>query len=369
MPKLFEKTVIKSMELGNRFVRSATWEGMAETDGSCTQKLIDVTTDLAKGGVGLIITGHAYVKLEGKAGPWQISVHSDEMIPSLQRMTSAVHEAGGKIALQISHAGCYAFVPETNTEAVGPSPGIPDTTPPCRELTKEEISDICAAFGKAAARAKSAGFDAIQIHAAHGYLLSQFLSPFFNRRTDNYGGSVENRSRIVLEVFRTIRQTVGKEYPILIKLNSQDFVQGGGLSVDDMLTVSSLLEKEGIDAIEMSGGTIYLSGEYSAMRNTVATEPNQELYYRDAAARFKKTLSTPLMLVGGARSLEVAEQAVAEGFADYISLCRPLMREPGLIGRWRSGDTRKSACLSENACLGALMKGKGLQCVIKKGEL
>lgn len=368
MLKLFKKTTIKSMELANRFVRSATWEGMAEADGSCSQALIDVMIGLAEGGVGLIITGHAYVSPEGQAGPWQIGVHSDDMLPGLTRMAAAVHRAGGKIALQLAHAGCYGFVSGTGIEAVGPSLKVNEKMPSCRELTPEEISEICAAFGRAAGRAKAAGFDAVQIHSAHGYLLSEFLSPFFNRRKDGYGGSVENRARIVLKVFRNIRREVGDDFPVLIKLNSQDFIDGG-LTVDDMLAVASMLEKEGIDAVEMSGGTIYASGEFSAIRTGSLAKPEQEVYYRDAALRFKAQLSVPLMLVGGIRSLGVAEALVAEGVADYISLCRPLIREPGLINRWRSGDLRKSSCLSENACFGPLMRGEGLKCPVKKDEL
>jgi 2,4-dienoyl-CoA reductase-like NADH-dependent reductase (Old Yellow Enzyme family) len=368
MSKLFEKTVIKSLELANRFVRSATWEGMAGTDGSCTQPLIDLTAQLAEGGVGLIITGHAFVSPEGQAGPWQIGVQSDGMLPGLTAMADAVHRAGGKIALQIAHAGCYGFASGTGLEAVGPSCGIPETTPSCRELTREEISVICAAFGRAAGRAKAAGFDAVQIHAAHGYLLSEFLSPFFNRRGDEYGGSVENRARIVLEVLKSVRDAAGDDYPVLIKLNSQDFIDGG-LTVDDMLVVAALLEKWGVDAIEMSGGTIYASGEFSAIRTGVLANPEEEVYYRDAALRFKREISVPLMLVGGIRSLDVAEALVDEGVADYVSLCRPLIREPGLVNRWRSGDRRRVGCLSENACFGPLMKGEGLVCPVKKGEV
>lgn len=367
MSKLFEKTVIKSLELANRFVRSATWEGMAGADGSCSQPLIDLTAALAAGGVGLIITGHAYVSPEGQAGPWQIGVQSDGMLPGLTAMADAVHRHGGKIALQIAHAGCYGFASGTGLEAVGPSCGIPEKTPSCRELTQEEIAAICTAFGKAAGRAKVAGFDAVQIHAAHGYLLSEFLSPFFNRRTDRYGGSVENRARIVLEVLKRVRDAVGDDYPVLIKLNSQDFIDGG-LSVDDMLMVAALLEKAGVDAIEMSGGTIYASGEFSAIRTGVLAKP-EEVYYRDAALGFKRQLSVPLMLVGGIRSLDVAEALVEEGVADYVSLCRPLIREPGLVNRWRSGDRRRAGCLSENACFGPLMKGEGLGCPVKRGEL
>ena len=368
MAKLFETTAIKSMKLANRFVRSATWEGMAGTDGSCSQGLIDVTAGLAEGGVGLIITGHAFVSPEGQAGPWQTGVHSDAMLPGLGSMTAAVHRSGGKVALQLAHAGCYGFASGTGIEAVGPSAGIAGKTPPCRELTPDEILNVCAAFGRGAGRAKAAGFDAVQIHAAHGYLLSEFLSPFFNRRTDGYGGSIGNRARIVLEVLHSVRTAVGEGYPVVIKLNSQDFIDGG-LSVEDMLAVAALLEQGGIDAVEMSGGTIYASGQYSAVRAGFLATPQQEVYYRDAALRFKERIAVPLMLVGGIRSLEVAEALFDDGIADYISISRPLIREPGLINRWRAGDRRRAGCLSENHCFGPLMRGEGLGCPVRKGEL
>jgi 2,4-dienoyl-CoA reductase-like NADH-dependent reductase (Old Yellow Enzyme family) len=365
MPKLFEQTIINNLVLNNRFVRSATWEGMAEVDGTCPVQLIDLLVHLAEGSVGLIITGHAYVSPEGQAGPWQMGVHNDEMLPGLARMTAAVHSAGGKIVMQLAHAGCYSAVQITGQEPLGPSVSDSGKIPRCREVTTEEIRRVCEAFGRGAARAKAAGFDGVQIHAAHGYLLSEFLSPFFNRRTDEYGGCVENRARIVLDVLRSVRAAVGGDYPVLIKLNSEDFIDGG-LSVDEMLCVAELLEKAGIDAVEMSGGTIYASGQYSSIRQGDPAVPEKEVYYRDAAVRFKEKIGVPLILVGGIRSLEVAEGLVDGGVADYISLSRPLIREPGLVRRWRDGDRRRAACLSENACFGPLLKGEGLFCALDR---
>ncbi len=149
----------------------------------------------------------------------------------------------------------------------------------------------------------------MQIHAAHGYLLSQFLSPFFNKRKDEYGGSIENRARIVLETLQSVRRAVGEEYPVLIKINSEDFVDDG-LTVDEMLYVAAQLERGGIDAIEMSGGTVYASGAYSAIRTGAFDTPEKEVFYREAAARYKEKIGVPLMLVGGIRSFEVAEKLV-----------------------------------------------------------
>jgi len=365
MSALFTETHIKSLKLTNRFLRSATWEGMADSDGSCPSPLCDIMVQLAVGGVGLIITGHAYVSQEGQAGPWQIGIHRDEMVPGLTRMADAVHGAGGKIAVQLAHAGCYAYTGITGREAMGPSGVEAENVPPSRVMSKEDIRSVVTAFGKAAARAKQAGFDGVQVHAAHGYLLSEFLSPFFNRRTDQYGGPVENRARLLLEVLHSVRKAVGKDYPVMVKLNSEDFITGG-LTVDDMLRVAELLQEAGVDAIELSGGTIFASGRFSAIRQGDPDTPDKEVYYRLAAERFKQRVSVPLMLVGGIRSFAVAEELVGSGTADYISLCRPLIREPGLINRWRNGDRQRTTCLSDNSCFGPLRKGEGLFCPLDR---
>jgi 2,4-dienoyl-CoA reductase-like NADH-dependent reductase (Old Yellow Enzyme family) len=364
MGELFETTQIKGMNLANRFVRSATWEGMADENGFCTPKLADLMKRYAEGGVGLIITGLAFVTREGQAAPWQIGAAGDAYLPGLKEMTDAVHQAKGKIALQIAHGGCYSATQLTGREALAPSTNETDAFPKCREITLAEIGQVVAAFGESAALAKKAGFDGVQIHAAHGYLLSQFLSPFFNKRTDPYGGSIENRARIVLETLQSVRHAVGEDYPVLIKINSEDFV-AGGLTVDEMLYVAAELERGGIDAIEMSGGTVYASGAFSAIRIGAINTPEKEVYYREAAARYKSTISVPLLLVGGIRSLEVAEKLVTDGLTDYISLSRPLIREPALINRWKGGDLKKARCVSDNQCFAPAMKGDGLYCVIE----
>ena len=182
MARLFETTAINTMNLENRFVRSATWEGMAGEDGSCTPRLIDLMVELAKGGVGLIISSHTYVSREGQAGPWQLGIYSDELIPNLREMTEAVHKQGGKIVLQLAHAGCRADFNLTGIQPLGPSLKEKESGPLCREMTQEEIRQTIEAFAKGATRAQKIGFDGVQIHAAHGFLLSQFLSPFYNKR-------------------------------------------------------------------------------------------------------------------------------------------------------------------------------------------
>jgi 2,4-dienoyl-CoA reductase-like NADH-dependent reductase (Old Yellow Enzyme family) len=233
-------------------------------------------------------------------------------------------------------------------------------------MLPEEIRRVVDAFGKSAVRAEKAGFDGVQIHAAHGYLLSQFLSPFFNKRSDAYGGSLENRLRIVLEVFQGIKGQVGADFPVMIKMNAQDFLEGG-LSMDEALNAATVLAEVGIDAIELSGGTPY-SGKRTPVRTGKLESPDDEVFYLHEAGAYKKRVTAPLMLVGGIRSFEVAERLVDEGTTDYVSLCRPLIREPDLIQRWKSGDLRKSACISDNGCFKPGRAGEGIYCVVEKRE-
>jgi 2,4-dienoyl-CoA reductase-like NADH-dependent reductase (Old Yellow Enzyme family) len=364
MPMLFETTTIKSMSLTNRFVRSATWEGMAEEDGSCSRKLTDLMVQFAKGGVGLIITSHTYVSREGRARPRQLGIYSDKLVLGLAAMAKAVHNAGGKIAVQLAHAGCHADPDLTGRMPLGPSSMQGEGMPECLEMTGDDLRMVAESFGKAAARAQEAGIDGVQIHAAHGYLLSEFLSPFYNRRNDQYGGNVEKRSRLLLEVAHNIRDKVGDRFPVMVKMNSEDFVTGG-LSVEEMLEVASILESAGIDAIELSGGTPY-SGDYGSVRPGRLDTEKMEVYYLEAAKKFKERVRVPLMLVGGIRSHEVAERMVREGITDYVSLSRPFIREPDLVNRWRSGDTAKARCLSDNLCYEQVKAGEGLYCVVEK---
>jgi len=365
MTTLFTPSEINGMTISNRFVRSATWSGMAADDGACTPQLVDLMVNLAKGGVGLIITGHAYVRQDGQAGPWQLGIYKDELIPGLKTIAQAVHESGGKIILQLAHAGFYAQSALTRQTPLAPSNIDGLSKKPRKEMRIQDIKEMINSFGEAARRAKNAGFDGVQIHSAHGYLLSQFLSPFFNRRIDEYGGTTQNRARVLLETLHTIRNIVGRDYPILVKLNSQDFIENG-LKLDDSVSVAVMLSEGGIDGIELSGGLL-TSPKFSPSRRGI-TSKNKEAYFRDEARSFKEEINVPLILVGGIRSYNVAGQLIDEGVADYISMCRPFIREPDLINRWRAGDLRKAACISDNKCFSPAMAGEGIYCVTEKKE-
>lgn len=361
MPELFETTVINGMTLRNRFVRSATWLGAANPDGSCTQKLIDATSESARHGIGLVITGYGYVTADGQAAPFQFAANSDENIPDLTRLAGAVHEAGAPVALQIMHGGLMSIEHLTHCEVVGPSPCSVNGEQMGREMTSEEIDRVVAAFGEAAERAKTAGFDAVQIHAAHGFLLGQFLSPYFNRRSDDYGGPLEARARILLEAVRAVREGVGPDYPVLVKINATDSLEGG-VDSEQMVPTCVLLEQAGVDAIEISGGTMlaYYTNTYAGF---FAPPFKEGTYYENAARKYREQVKLPLMLVGGIRTYQQSEALVKEGVADYVSLSRSLVRQPDLIERWQAGERVDSQCVSDNACLVAGIKGHHVHCV------
>ena len=368
---LFERTAIRGMELPNRFVRSATWEGMADEEGRPTPELVRLYVELARGGVGLIVSGHAFVVPEGKAGHGQLGAHDDALIPALRQFVEPVHEAGGKIALQLAHGGLWSIAGAGSGWAAGagagcapqpPGPSVRQTDSGAagREMTIAEITAVTAAFAAGARRAQEAGFDAVQIHAAHGYLLSEFLSPLFNKRTDGYGGPVAGRTRFAVEVAAAVRAVVGPDFPMLVKVNSEDFVAGGG-TVADMLESAAFLVQAGVDAIELSGGTS-LSGDLGPLRTRAGMPQDREAYYEPACIMLKQKVSVPVILVGGIRTFEAAERLVAQGHADYVALSRPLICEPDLIARWQRGDRAPSMCRSDNRCFYKGLKREGVYC-------
>ena len=364
MKKLFDKTKINQMELKNRFVRSATWEGLANPDGSCSEKIAHMMLELAEGQIGLIITSHAYVNQCGQGSIRQLGIYNDRFISSFKEMVEKVHKEGSKIVLQITHAGARALDQLKNCEPFGPSSLKIKDVLSCREITTSEILKITEDFKMAAVRAKKAGFDGVQIHGAHGYLLNQFLSPFFNKRKDEYGGSMRNRARLILEILQAIRSELGRQFTVLIKLNSDDFIEGG-FTPEEMVQVAALLELAGIDAIELSGGMSLSVSKHSFSRIAKNDTKGEEIYYGDAAKLYKEKISVPLILVGGIRSYEVAKELLEKDLADYISLCRPLIREPDLIKRWQKGDIKRATCISCNKCFVPTRAGEGIYCVVE----
>ena len=355
MNTLFEPVKLGTLTLRNRFVRSATWEAMATPAGEVTPKLVDTIGALARGGVGLIISSHAYVSPEGQAGPGQIGVHTDAMLPGLKRMAAAAHEHGAKMVLQLAHAGYLAVESLTGRKPLAVSTAVRLDEAERKELDEAGIRRIVQAYADAAARAMEAGYDGVQIHAAHGYLFSQFLSPLFNRRSDDYGGSTANRARVIVETLKAVRRVVGDTTPILAKVNGRDCAEGG-LEAADAVAAAVLMEGAGLDAIEISSGMSKFAKSGSA--RLAITSAEKEAYNREDATLFKRRLKIPVMLVGGLRSLEVAERLVTERACDFISMSRPFIREPGLVRDFRLGRLSKSACISCNKCFNP----RGISC-------
>ena len=363
---LFQPTILNQTKLKNRFICSSTWLGRANHDGSSSPMLINSISGVSKNEIGLYISEMSFVSTNGQCANNQLGVYSDKLLPGLRQLAEEVHRFETPVVMQLVHGGLFSMPVLTGEEPMGPSVLEKADGKIGREMTKEEIKETINSFRDAAVRAQKAGFDGVQVHAAHGWLLSQFLSPFFNKRTDEYGGSFENRARIVLEIVRKIREATGKQFLLLIKINSDDNLPGG-FGMEEMLQVSTLLEEANVDAIEISGGTIaaLLTGD---INNSFSPATRPPVYYREAAKAFKEKIKIPLILVGGIRSFETADELVKTGTADFISLCRPLIREPDLIKRWKSGDLRPSECISDSACFQPGMEGKGVYCVHIKNE-
>jgi len=365
MKTLFDQTTINGMSMKNRLVRSATWEGMCDPDGKPGQKLIGLYRELARGGVGLIITGYTFVSPEGKQLPGKMGIHSDYFADVMQNMTRAVHDEGGRICVQLVHAGGQTDTANAGRQPLAPSAVAVEQYPEVPvEMTREDIVRVINAFAEGARRAQKWGFDGVQLHGAHGYLINQFLSPLTNRRQDEFGGAIENRCHFLLETYQAVRSAVGSNFPVMIKLNGSDNL-AGGLTPEDAVAAATALDKMGIDCIETSGGPP-ASGDLSPIRTKI-NSPEKEGYNLSLARTIKAEVNCPVMTVGGFRSFEVADTAVRES-VDYISMARPFIREPGLANRWKAGDTLPARCISCNKCFTPGLKEGGIYCVVEKKE-
>lgn len=340
---LFNPIKIGNLEIRNRFFRSATCDGMAGENGVVTDKQLELFRELSEGGIGLIVTGHMYVHASGNASTGMIAIDRDEMVEGLSKVAQAIKSGGAKAIVQINHGGGNARVLFEKTEVVAPSALRHGKGPTPRALTADEVEDLISAFADAARRGKEAGFDGVQIHAAHGYLVSQFLSPITNQRDDAYGGSFENRCRFLKRIIEESRKAVGDDYPLMVKLGSYDGEEGG-MTREEGAQVGVMLQELGIDALEISGG---VGANSTRMRIRRA---EQEAYFREEIALFREKLSIPLIMVGGMRSTEVMESVLSEELTDMVSLCRPFIREPDLVNRLESGASEKALCISCNRC-------------------
>lgn len=387
MPQVFQPTNLGSLELKNRLIHSATFECMAEENGAVSDPLVKRYVNLAKGEVGLIIPGFLYVHSRGKAFAGQMGIYDDHLIPGLTRLVNAVHEADGLIAFQLSHGGRQCPKKVTGKPPLAPHGFGRDPTSMNKPVaaTEEDIKEVIISFIRAAKRAFDAGADAIQLHCAHGFLLNEFLSPFFNRRNDQWGGSPENNFRLLRQIILGIQKTVGQDRIVMVKMNTDDFTPKEGITPDLAAQYSSWLADLGVAALELSSGTYYT---FHTVRGDIPTDDLaralpwwmrpmaksiikkhkyscrfQKLYHLPAAEKIKPVVGNmPLILVGGVRTLGEMEQVLSGLKADFLSMSRPFIREPFLVKRMIQGKTTKASCISCNKCFAAVFNGLPLRC-------
>ena len=384
---LFTPFRIGKLFIAGRIIKTATSETRATADGFATQQLIDFYLPMAKGGVPLIITGNAYTSFDGKSTPLQMGADDDAKIPALRHLVDSIHAHGTKIFAQLNHAGrqvipSYAGVPEA-VSASSVKDLSTGTRP--RALTVPEIERIVQQFAEAAVRCKNAGFDGVQIHAGHGYLINQFLTPYTNKRTDAYGGSFEKRLRFLRDLYRAIRTLVGMDYPVIIKLNGSDYLPlRPGLRTSELVKIAKAMEQEGIDAVEVSVGQYesgfpMVRGTFGrCLRNTLSGGVRhlpvwrrmafnvfwplmalvfnllfrgREGFNLQYARQFKQALSIPVICVGGFLSREAMQAAIEQGLCDAVSAGRGFIADPLLYRHLRSG-TSGPRCVDCNACVG-----------------
>ncbi|MBU4567073.1 MAG: NADH:flavin oxidoreductase [Desulfarculus sp.] len=349
MPSLFESTNLAGMTLRNRLMRSATWERMADGQGRLTPRLERTLLDIAEGGAALIFPGYAFVTAQEQPNPGMLGIYDDACVPDLERLTEGVHQRGAAIGLQLAYGGSFTNYRPEGRLIWGPSAvPHPATEVVPQPMSLGDIQSLVEAFALAAGRAQRAGFDCVQMHSSHGYLLSQFLSPYFNRREDAYGGSLENRCRIHREILAAIRRETGHSYPVLIKINSADHMPGG-LSAAESLEACRILDGLGIDGIEISGGVRTKDPDTYFVKPHIL-KPERQSYYRPYAEAVARAVKAPVILVGGNRDARMLQQMLDTTAIAYFSLSRTLISEPDLVNRWRDDSAHQPRCRSCNQC-------------------
>lgn len=358
LPAFLRPGRIGNLILKNRLVRAATSETMATADGLSTPALVKLYGDLARGGAGLMITGHIYVEPCGQYEPWQLGLDRDDCIAPLRLVTDEVHRHSGVIFAELSHAGSQSIIEQIQLIAPSIVPNTIWGRLPV-EMTNADVERVIAAFGAAAARAKQANFDGIHIHAANGYLLAQFNSPQTNRRTDRWG----ERGVFVRAVYRAIRDAVGNDMPVTIRLGVADMIDDG-LTLEQGLDIAQRLEADGIDALEVSYGMMSsytqnirpyagvspLRGLMDGLLPVLVAPYVHEGYMRDNVRAARARLHLPLMMIGGLRSSAYMDDVIRSGDADFLSLARPFVREPDLAKKFLEGRRGFVACVSCNIC-------------------
>lgn len=308
-------------------MRSATWLALADDEGNLTDSIFDTYRELADGGVGTIVTGITTISPHDNLIEGIAQFHSDKFINQHKKFTDMIHEYDCKIFMQTAIVDSIFYIDDELYKV------------PITKLSHEHIDEVVNLFKNAAIRAKSAGYDGIQLHVAHGFFLSTFISPLYNGRNDQYAGSPENRAKILGDIIDSIREVVGKNFCVIAKINCDDFTEGG-LNINDCIVACKVMKAHGIDAIEISGN--FTSREARAGAN--------EGYFQKYAVAVKERVDIPIILVGGHRSVEAMNNLINKTDIEFLSLSRALIREPAIINRWKSGDIKPSKCIGGNMC-------------------
>lgn len=389
---VFEHTSFAGIKVKNRIIRSATHEGMADEKGFPTEKLKELYIRLAKGDVGAIITGYAAIQADGKSPLFAMTmIDNDDSIPAYREIANTVHEYDTPIIMQIAHCGRQTRSRSTGLQTVAPS-ALRDafySEDMPKELSEDEINEIIDNFVSAIIRIRRAGFDGVQLHAAHGYLLSEFLSSYSNRRKDRWGGSTENKYRIIAEIFKRAKEQVG-DYPILVKLNAYDG-RKSGMKIEEAVRIAQMLEESGCAAIEVSCG-VAEDGLYGVRGKelpadavmkytfkyknlprlvkaiakpalkTFMKQPKPLLKFNlDAAIQIKMAVNIPVIAVGGINNMDDINQIIKNNNIDFVSMCRPFIIEPDIVSKFSKGTQTKSKCIMCNYCL-IISEEKPLKC-------
>ncbi len=363
--KLFEPISIGKMELRNRIVMPAICSNLGTELGAVSQRFIDYYVERAKGGVGLIIIENTCVEWpRGKAGVSPIRIDDWKYVPGLYKLAEAVHAYGAKIATQLHHTGR-----QNNSLCTEGTPLIAPSPVPCpptgsempQELTEEEIEDLEEKFILGAQRTKWAGFDAVELHGAHGYLISQFLSPYTNKREDDYGGDLEGRMLFATNIVEGMRAALGPDFPIILRMSAEEYVEGG-LTLEDSKIIAQRLEEAGVDCISVSAGIYEAKPWFSRIFPTMSMPEGCNVHL---AEEIKKAVNIPVIVVGKLGNPLFAEEVIREGKADLVAMGRPLLADPGLPSKAREGrldDIRP--CIYCNECYGSISNFWPIRCQV-----
>lgn len=367
MTTLWDSTTLGPITLKNRFWRGAFHERLATPEGYMTPELLDLYQEIINGGVGCILTSYTRVMADDFPNFNMLGMFTDDHIPGYLPLTQRAHEAHVAIIMQLTYGGARTVNGEPDHRIWGPSAiENPRTHVTPSAMTKADIGELVDSFAAAAFRAKQAGFDGVQVHGAHGYLLSTWLSPYFNRRDDEYGGSIENRTRIFVEIHQAIQKKCGPDYPVLVKFNCTDYAHGG-LTEEDSICFCQILEHAGYAAMEISGGNECFpevaAADLGPSRKKLAKHPERTSYFANYAQKLSHAIDAPIILIGGNRVPAIMEDILGKGYADYFGIVRPLNAQPDLIHLWEHDESAEPKCVACNKCF----KTVGHRCILRPG--